>query len=197
VIYFGEIGVTVVDNFIAEPEVEEMLSYFDDMELSDVCTEEGGSALHDHRTGTRKWIDHDHTPMFKILCDRVSNFVGIDLVNAEKAQFLEYGPGEKYDPHFDAFDAESEQWQHYCKSGQRLVSVMGYLNDLDTGGGTAFPKLGLDIKPRAGRLLVWNNVGEDLGKPHPDSLHGGMPVEEGIKKCFTIWFREKPFNEQT
>ena len=124
------------------------------------------------------------------MCERISLFVGIPISHAEKIQLLHYEQSEKYDPHFDAFNKDTPQWEHYNIGGQRLVTVMGYLTDVYVGGETGFPTLGMSVMPRARRVLIFNNVTDDITKPHPDSLHGGMPVGEGTKKCFTIWFRE-------
>ena len=171
-----------------------MLSHFDDMELSTVCSEDGVGEVHQSRTGNRKFIPHDTSHMCALMCERISLLVDIPIVNAEKIQLLHYEDGEKYDAHFDAFNQDSPQWELYKVGGQRLVTVMGYLTDVHAGGSTSFPTLGIDVMPRARRILLFNNVTEDLTKPHPDSLHGGMPVGEGTKKCFTIWFREQPIN---
>jgi prolyl 4-hydroxylase len=196
-IYNGEIGITVLDNFISEEEKEDALSFFEDMEKSTVCTEDGKGEQIKSRTGHRKWIDHTESLTFFNMCSRIAQFVGTELSHAEKVQLLHYKNGEKYDPHFDAFDQSSEQWNHYNRGGQRIYTALGYLSDVvENGGGeTAFPVLGYSIRPRAKRLLVFSNVGNDTTKPHPDSLHGGMPVKKGEKKCFTLWFREKPINE--
>ena len=197
-IYQGEIGITVLDNFITEQERLETLSFFDFMEDSTVCTDDGEGEFDDQRTGKRQWVDHTRSQLFFELCARVAMFVGYERSHAEQAQLLKYETTEKYDPHFDAFDQKTPQWEHYCKrGGQRIYTAMGYLNDVpeDKGGETAFPVLGFNVRPRARRLLVFSNVGKDRSKPHPDSLHGGMPVMEGTKQCFTLWFREKPLNE--
>ena len=194
-IYTGEIGITVLDNFISEEEKEDVLSFFEEMEKSTVCTEDGEGEQIEARTGYRKWIDHTESLTFFNMCSRIAQFVGTELSHAEKVQLLHYRKGEKYDPHFDAFDQSSEQWNHYNRGGQRIYTAMVYLSDVvENGGGeTSFPVLGYSIRPRAKRLLVFSNVGNDTTKPHPDSLHGGMPVKEGEKKCFTIWFRENNY----
>ena len=191
----SQIGVTVLDNFISEDEVQDALSFFQDMEESTVCTEDGEGEKIEARTGLRKWVEHDQSELFHGVCKRIADFLGTELSCTEKAQFLKYGKGERYDPHYDAFDKSAKQWSHYNNGGQRVYTAMGYLNDVYLGGATTFPLLGLDVQPRRGRVLVWSNVGEDFGVPHPDSLHGGMPVEEGEKRCFTLWFRENPINE--
>ena len=196
-IYHGGIGITVLDNFISEDEKADALSLFEEMEESTVCSEDGEGETIEARTGFRRWIDHSKTESFYNICKRIASFVGMDLSHAERAQLLYYGKGQKYEPHYDAFDQSSEQWQHYNKGGQRIYTVMVYLNDvpIEGGGETAFPVLGCSVRPRARRVLFFSNVGEDKSKAHPDSLHGGMPVVSGEKKCFTLWFRENPINE--
>ena len=65
---------------------------------------------------------------------------------------------------------------------------MGYLNSVEEGGATNFPKIDLTIPPQAGVLLVWNNMARD-GRPNPRTLHAGMPVMRGIKYVLTKWYR--------
>ena len=193
--YKGEIGITVLDGFITEPQRLETLSFFNGMEDSTVCKDGDvyqKGELHEARTGQRKFIKHTESMLFYELCLSISLFIGIDISHAEEVQLLQYGATERYDPHFDAWDTSSSEWKYYSNGGQRIYTVMGYLNDVHQGGETDFPVLGIKIQPRVGRLLVFNNVGKDRSKPHPDSLHAGVPVIEGIKQCFTIWFREEP-----
>jgi prolyl 4-hydroxylase len=58
-----------------------------------------------------------------------------------------YRPGrnEQFQLHFDAI--------HYVSN--RYLVMLWYLNGVDAGGETEFPYLGLTIKPKAGRLLVF------------------------------------------
>ena len=109
VIYHGEIGITVLDNFITEAERLEVLSLFDDMEDSTVCTDDGDGELHEQRTGQRKWVEHTQSQLFYELCTRISLFVGFKLSQAEKVQLLKYETTERYDPHFYAFVKDSPQ----------------------------------------------------------------------------------------
>ncbi|MEK9747758.1 MAG: 2OG-Fe(II) oxygenase [Pseudomonadales bacterium] len=191
----GEIGIIVLDNFLNNEEVEDALSFLNEMYESDVCGEDGKGVKTKQRTGQLKFVSHYKSRMFNGVCHRIAQYLGTDLSRAEQAQFLKYGKGQKYEPHYDAFDKRNEnEWKHYAANGgQRIYTAMVYLNDVHDGGTTLFPKLGIDIQPRKGRLLVWKNVGEDLTVPHPDSLHGGMPVGKKTEKiCFTLWFRENP-----
>ena len=45
--------------------------------------------------------------------------------------------------------------------GQRTLTCMIYLNDVESGGETEFTKLGLIIKPKKGTIVIWNNLNED------------------------------------
>jgi len=41
---------------------------------------------------------------------------------------------------------------------RRILSMFVYLNDVEMGGETVFPKLKLCIKPQSGKALLWCNV---------------------------------------
>ena len=55
------------------------------------------------------------------------------------------GDGDHFPLHVDAFDA---------KTSVRVLAFLWYLNDVQEGGETSFPALGLSIPARQGRLLV-------------------------------------------
>src|SRR3546814_20103388 len=69
---------------------------------------------------------------------------------------------------------------------------MIYLNTMEEGGETTFPALGFGVSPRAGLLLMWNNMRPD-GSPNPATLHEATPVDSGRKYVVTKWFRENPW----
>ena len=53
-----------------------------------------------------------------------------------------------------------------------------------------FVKLGVDIKPREGRALVWNNMDYDSGKCEAKSVHRAAEVKHVTKKKYIIqrWY---------
>ena len=67
---------------------------------------------------------------------------------------------------------------------------MIFLNQPEAGGRTRFAELALEIAPRTGTLLAWNNLGRD-GLANRWSHHEGMPVEAGSKYVLTKWYRER------
>ena len=117
------------------------------------------------------------------------------LENAEPFQVVHYGENQKYDYHWDSFDEDDDvDTESYMKNGgQRLITVLGYLRDVPKGGETGFNHLGVNIQPRRGSIIVWWNVEPNTTKREIKSHHAGLPVLEGEKYAFNLWFREREF----
>jgi hypothetical protein len=149
------------------------------------------------RSNTNCWIHYHSDPVVKYLGQRVSDLVGIPLENAEALQVIHYLPNQEYRAHFDAYDLYTQNGQHFSKWGhQRIVTVLLYLNKVEEGGSTNFPKLNIDVSPKPGRIVIFNNVGESAMIPHPLSLHSGQPVIKGEKWACNLWFHARPMLEQ-
>ena len=74
--------------------------------------------------------------------------------------------------------------------GQRIASVVMYLNTPAQGGGTAFPEVGLIVTARRGAAVYFAYEGGDQS-----SLHAGLPVLQGEKWIATKWLRERPYRK--
>ena len=57
--------------------------------------------------------------------------------------------------------------------GQRTWTVLGYLNNVEKGGGTKFTKLDIEISSVKGKLLIFSNVykNSNLRKKHSELLN--------------------------
>ena len=75
-------------------------------------------------------------------------------------------------------------------SGNRHFTFLIYLNHVDAGGETAFPRLNLTVTPVAYAALVFNNC-LDNGEPDERSLHEGVPPTRGVKYAINGWVRSK------
>ena len=148
------------------------------------------------RTGGNCWLRYAEDPVVKRVGQRIADQVGIPLSHAEAMQVIHYGPTQQYKPHYDAYDLATAKGQRCCRlGGQRLLTGLVYLNEVEEGGATAFPKLGLEVDAKPGRMVLFHNVGEDIKTAHPDSLHAGTPVVKGEKWAFNIWFHARPMTE--
>jgi len=134
---------------------------------------------------------HDH--VLEALERCTSRLSGIPALNGEYLQILRYRPGEEFRPHVDYFNESGDSaYQSLADGGQRVQTVLLYLNADYTGGSTFFPRLRLDIKAGRGDMLHFHNVGEN-GLGHKDSLHAGMPVISGEKWLLSQWIRSERY----
>ena len=89
------------------------------------------------RTNGVAWVPHKASPTSHRIALRISQLVGLPLVHAESFQVIHYAQTQEYRPHFDAYDPSTERGKRCCaRGGQRLVTVLAYLNDVAQGGGT-------------------------------------------------------------
>lgn len=124
---------------------------------------------------------------------RICDALGIDLAWGESVQGQRYEPGQEFKEHCDWFDTRAGYWpEEVDRGGQRSWTVMAFLNEVEEGGETYFPHLGVKVPPQQGALLAWNNALAD-GTPNHDTLHAALPVEKGVKYVVTKWFRTRPW----
>jgi prolyl 4-hydroxylase len=124
------------------------------------------------------------------LDQKISRTVGIRLPYSEASQGHVYGVGEQFKAHTDYFEPRGAvHARHRALRGNRTWTFMIYLNDVAKGGGTHFIRLGYTFQPKKGRALAWNNLYAN-GVLNYNTLHAGLPVEEGYKIIITKWFRE-------
>ena len=188
--------IAVVHDFVSQEECEEILAHsWQNMERSTVASKDGKGQKHDKRTGSNTWLQHNASPMIQGVADRISQMVRMPLKNAEPFQVVHYKENEEYDYHWDSFDESDDvATEEYTKNGgQRLITVLGYLRDVPKGGETGFNHLGVNIQPRRGSIIVWWNVEPNTTKREIKSQHAGLPVLEGEKYAFNLWFREREF----
>ena len=184
--------VAVFENFLSENEVEQLLAAAKPKLQQALVSSAESGVESDGRTGSNCWISHSHNRVIADLCLRIAEVVGVSLEHAESLQAIHYNSGEEYAPHFDAWDSTTERGQRcMAKGGQRLITCLLYLNDVEKGGGTSFPKLDMEVRAKKGRMLLFHNCHPNSIVRHAESLHGGLPVEAGEKWACNLWFREK------
>jgi hypothetical protein len=87
---------------------------------------------------------------------RIARLLNWPVENGEGMQVLHYRPGAEYKPHYDYFDpAESRARPPSSRGGQRVATLVMYLNEPARGGGTTFPDLGLEVAPQRGHAVFF------------------------------------------
>ena len=72
--------------------------------------------------------------------------------------------------------------------GPRILTFFLYLSDVEEGGETAFPDLGIVIKPKKGKALLWPSVqSKDLEKMDVRTNHEARVVVNGRKYGANVW----------
>ena len=183
--------IQVIDNLLSTEDCQHIIELAKPHMKVAVVSGVDGGIKSAGRTGGVHWVKHDTTPVISKIVDRISDTVGVPRSHAESLQVIYYGVTQQYKPHFDAYDLTTEVGKRCtAKGGQRLVTALLYLNDVEGGGGTTFPKAGCNVAARPGRAVIFHNCYDGTNVRHPSSLHGGMPVEKGEKWACNLWYRE-------
>ena len=115
--------------------------------------------------------------------------------SSESYQIANYGLGGQYSTHHDSqgfFEgtlnhrSNPSQYRHNAGVGDRFVTVMGYLSDVEVGGATVFPLIGVASPVERGAVVLWFNLMAD-GRRDKWTYHGGCPVAVGSKWITNKW----------
>lgn len=156
-----------------------------------VETQTGGEALNEARTSDGMFFRRGQNEIVSRVEARIARLLDWPVEYGEGLQVLHYRPGAEYRPHYDYFNPEEAGTPSILKrGGQRVGTLVMYLNEPERGGGTTFPDVGLEVAPQRGNAVFFS-----YDKPHPSTktLHGGAPVIEGEKWVATKWLREREF----
>lgn len=139
------------------------------------------------RTNKNLWLEMDH-PLAKDLQSRLSDLIPhfcSGPYSLESPAFVRYEAGELFETHHDALEPFIG-WGAPFQN--RIATAFLYLNDVEEGGETTFPRLKATIHPTKGSLALWFNFNSD-GTPDMDMIHSGNPVKRGVKLGITqfIW----------
>lgn len=145
------------------------------------------------RTSETAWISKDDPVAQKIL-QKACELTGKPYENTEDLQVVRYKPGTYYRAHHDACCEESEACSLFeNKGGQRVGTLLIYLNEDFTDGETHFPDFGdLKVKAPPGSAIFFKPLGQE-DRCHPKALHAGLPISSGTKYVCNAWVREGPF----
>ena len=157
-----------------------------------VQIETGGSEVNAVRTSSGMFFGRGENELCARIETRIARLLDWPLENGEGLQILHYLPGAEYQPHHDYFDpAKAGTASIVARGGQRVGSLVMYLNSPEKGGATSFPDVALEVAPIKGNAVFFS-----YDRPHPvtRTLHGGAPVIAGEKWVATKWLRERRFD---
>jgi prolyl 4-hydroxylase len=146
-----------------------------------------------HRSAEGVFFRPQETPLISRIEKRIEQLTGVPLENGEGIQMVRYLPGAESTPHFDyLLTTNPANLESIERSGQRIGTLIMYLNDVEAGGETTFPEVGMTVVPRKGHA-VYFEYGNRLGQCDPASAHAGAPLLSGEKWIATKWLRARRY----
>jgi prolyl 4-hydroxylase len=143
------------------------------------------------RTSHNSWCQNScyKDKIAQRVIQRITDLTNIPEENSEYLQMLRYEVGEFYQTHHDYIPYQLER-----QAGVRIMTVYMYLNDVEEGGGTQFPHLGLTVQPKRGQAVIWPSVlDEDPHKKDVRTEHTALPVIKGVKYGANAWIHQRDF----
>ncbi|MGI4812872.1 MAG: 2OG-Fe(II) oxygenase [Janthinobacterium lividum] len=183
-------------NFLGVNECEQLISLarprLDRSTVVDPVT--GRHVVAGHRSSNGMFFRLGETPLITRLEARIAELTGLPVENGEGLQLLHYEKGAESTPHVDYLIANNpSNRESIARSGQRVATLLMYLNDVDGGGGeTVFPQIGWSVAPRRGDALYFE-YGNRAERSDPSSLHASTPVRASEKWVATKWIRTRRF----
>ena len=151
----------------------------------------GVDEVHEGRTSQGMFFARGADALCRRIEARIATLLDWPVDRGEGLQVLRYGPGAEYRPHYDYFDPQRPGTSALlARGGQRVASLVIYLNTPECGGATTFPDARFEVAPVKGNAVFFS-----YDRPHPmtATLHGGAPVIEGEKWVATKWLRERQY----
>lgn len=198
-----------IDNFLSKEECDKLIEFGKiNPVTSEIYSDRGSEVdteIRDSKTtyfGDLNNIDSNIENLIDLIYSRVANLVGVDKSHFEKFQITSYSKKSHFNIHYDFFIAKDHNAAYTEKiknllskgGGNRISTVVLYLNEPEEGGETYFPWQQIAVKPKQGKLLHFKY---DYDNPMDNikSIHASMPVITGVKWIITIIIAEVPLNQ--
>jgi len=168
-----------------------------DAELYDPASDGGfrNDALRNNRDAGFNMVQSDL--VLVQLQARIAALMALDVQEMEPTMVLHYAPGQYFAPHCDGLDPSfAPQAREIARNGQRVATLLIYLNDDYQSGDTDFPELGWRFKGARGDALWFWNV-DGAGSLDPRTRHAGLAPSGGEKWLLSQWIRRRAGPQQS
>ncbi|XP_058444732.1 prolyl 4-hydroxylase subunit alpha-1-like [Malaya genurostris] len=182
--------IEVYHDVLSDKEIEKLLSLGRPKIRRSMVGENSNKEVSKSRTSQNGWLDDGEHPLVRTVTLRTMDISGLDDKGFESLQINNYGIGGHYLPHYDWTrpDGDKPVYEE-LGLGNRIGTVMYYLSDVEQGGATVFPLLGVGVFPKRGSAIFWYNLHHN-GTGDERTLHGACPVLIGSKWVANKWIHE-------
>jgi prolyl 4-hydroxylase len=156
-----------------------------------VADADGNIRVHPNRTSRDVMLQRGETAIIARIEARLAALAQWPVERSEGMQVLRYDIGDEYRAHFDWMNPDLPGLRKHMEiGGQGLGTFVLYLSDVESGGCTSFPAVGLEVMPAKGGGVFFVNT-DGLHAPDRRTLHAGSPVIKGVKFVANKWLRQR------
>ncbi|MGG0284269.1 2OG-Fe(II) oxygenase [Peribacillus butanolivorans] len=186
---FNKPLIVLVENFFSGEECDKLIDLSGEkLKPSLIFDSSTGRPKPDpQRTSKGSGISTNEHELVTVLEKRISEFMNCPSNHGERLQVMNYKKGDEFKPHFDYLP---ESQINPETGGQRISTLIVYLNDVEKGGATSFPNINFSVAPKKGSALYFEYCNE-AGQINPLTLHCSDPVGIGEKWIAAKMMREK------
>jgi len=181
-----------IDNFLDDDLCDLLIKQTDDYMVPAPVVGSGNGIVNQNRTSSTAYLRREDMPT---ITSSICKLLNKELNHLELPQVGRYQANQEYKPHYDAFQLDTNDGKRFAENGgQRIVTVLIYLNTVVDGGETSFPLLNIQIKPIKGKALIFFPSTLD-GILDKNAIHAALPAIPGNDKYVCqIWIRQNSFN---
>lgn len=175
--------IVVLDNVLSDEECDNLIQLSKDRLHRSKIGE--NRETNEMRTSSGMFFQNNENELIEKIEKRISQIMNVPVYHAEGIQILNYTPGQEYKPHLDYFSPNSK-----ASDNNRISTLVMYLNEVEEGGETFFPKLNFSVSPKKGMAVYFEYFyqNQDLNEL---TLHSGSPVIKGEKWVAAQWMRKQ------
>lgn len=188
-------AIVLLDDFLTAVECDELIRLAKQkLQPSTVVDPASGDfTVIAERSSSGTYFTQCENDFISTLDQRIAALMNCPLENGEGIQILNYPVGAEYKEHFDYFDPNQVGSQpQIARGGNRIATLVMYLNDVEAGGETVFPRIGFSAIPKKGSAVYFEYC-NSFGQLDALTLHAGAPVQSGEKWIATKWVRERRY----
>ena len=123
-----------IDSFLEDELCNLLISQTNESMVPSPVVGSGNGVVNSNRTSSTVYLRREDTPT---ITNRICKLLKKDLNTLELPQVGRYLATQEYKAHYDAFDLDTEDGRRFASNGgQRVCTVLIYLNDVEKGGKT-------------------------------------------------------------
>lgn len=141
----------IIDDFLSKSQCQALIQCSSDHMILAPVVGKGNGEVSNARTSSTCFLLREDCPS---IVDNVSRLLlNKPISHIELPQVGRYNANEEYQNHYDAFDMSTEDGRRFAlNGGQRICTVLVYLNTVLDGGQTNFPNANMKFQPKEGEV---------------------------------------------